>query len=163
MEAVLRQDPAGCYGSMEDATRRRYRGQVCRLARKSGMGEEETARRVLELSRQGAGAERHVGWFLFRRPLGRRKDTVRGVLRPAGPALCRPALRRSGSAAGQLGGGGCCSFPLSDLVKNSADFLLVRLVPPRPVHRMALESGIPPEGEDPLRHRGPADRKGERP
>ena len=111
VEAVLRQDPAGCYGSMEDATRRRYRGQVCRLARKSGMGEEETARRVLELSRQGAGAERHVGWFLFRRPLGGgEKDTVRGVLRPAGPALCRPALRRSGSAAGQLGGGGCCSF-----------------------------------------------------
>ena len=36
---------------------------------------------------------------------GGEKDTVRGVLRPAGPALCRPALRRSGSAAGQLGGG----------------------------------------------------------
>ena len=42
---------------------------------------------------------------------GRRKDTVRGVLRPAGPALCRPALRRSGSAAGQLGGGLLLFFP----------------------------------------------------
>ena len=147
VEAVLRQDPAGCYGSMEDATRRRYRGQVCRLARKSGMGEEETARRVLELSRQGAGAERHVGWFLFRRPLGAEKRTRSGAC--YGPLVLLSAALLSAALALLLDswvGGLLLFFPLSDLVKNSADFLLVRLVPPRPVHRMALESGIPPEG-----------------
>lgn len=147
VEAVLRQDPAGCYGAMEDATRRRYRGQVCRLARKSGMGEEETARRVLELSRQGAGAERHVGWFLFRRPLGAEKRTRSGAC--YGPLVLLSAALLSAALALLLDswvGGLLLFFPLSDLVKNSADFLLVRLVPPRPVHRMALESGIPPEG-----------------
>ena len=110
VEAVLRQDPAGCYGSMEDATRRRYRGQVCRLARKSGMGEEETARRVLELSRQGAGAERHVGWFLFRRPLGAEKRTRSGAC--YGPLVLLSAALLSAALALLLDSwvGGCCSF-----------------------------------------------------
>lgn len=111
------------------------------------MGEEETARRVLELSRQGAGAERHVGWFLFRRPLGAEKRTRSGAC--YGPLVLLSAALLSAALALLLDswvGGLLLFFPLSDLVKNSADFLLVRLVPPRPVHRMALESGIPPEG-----------------
>ena len=37
-------------------------------------------------------------------------------------------------------------LPLSDIVKNVLDFLLVRLVPPRPVPKMELEGGIPREG-----------------
>ena len=164
VEAVLRQDPAGCYGAMEDATRRRYRGQVCRLARKSGMGEEETARRVLELSRQGAGAERHVGWFLFRRPLGAEKRTRSGAC--YGPLVLLSAALLSAALALLLDswvGGLLLFFPLSDLVKNSADFLLVRLVPPAPGPPHGAGVRHPAGGEDPLRHRGPADRKGERP
>lgn len=43
--------------------------------------------------------------------------------------------------------GGCTVGPaISDIVKNSADFLAVRMVRPRPVFRMALEEGIPREG-----------------
>lgn len=38
------------------------------------------------------------------------------------------------------------ALPISDIVKNSADFLAVRMVRPRPVFRMALEEGIPREG-----------------
>ena len=37
-------------------------------------------------------------------------------------------------------------LPLSDIVKNTLDFFLVRLVPPRPVPRMELKEGIPREG-----------------
>lgn len=97
------------------------------------MGEEETARRVLELSRQGAGAERHVGWFLFRRPLGAEKRTRSGAC--YGPLVLLSAALLSAALALLLDswvGGLLLFFPLSDLVKNSADFLLVRLVPPRP-------------------------------
>lgn len=45
VEAVLRQDPAGCYGAMEDATRGRYRGQVCRLRERAAWGRRRPARR----------------------------------------------------------------------------------------------------------------------
>ena len=38
------------------------------------------------------------------------------------------------------------ALPISDIVKNSADFLAVRMVRPHPVFRMALEEGIPREG-----------------
>lgn len=94
------------------------------------MGEEETARRVLELSRQGAGAERHVGWFLFRRPLGAEKRTRSGAC--YGPLVLLSAALLSAALALLLDswvGGLLLFFPLSDLVKNSADFLLVRLCP----------------------------------
>lgn len=37
-------------------------------------------------------------------------------------------------------------LPVSDIVKNGADFLVVRLVHPRPVHRLALKEGVPEEG-----------------
>ena len=37
-------------------------------------------------------------------------------------------------------------LPLSDIVKNVLDFVLVRVVTPRSVPRMELEGGIPPEG-----------------
>ena len=41
------------------------------------------------------------------------------------------------------------ALPISDIVKNSADFLAVRMVRPHPVFRMALEEGSP-GGQDPV-------------
>ncbi|MCI6397678.1 MAG: cytidylate kinase-like family protein, partial [Lawsonibacter sp.] len=45
-EQALRQDPAGAYAAMDDATRARYRDRLCALARKTGRSEAETARRL---------------------------------------------------------------------------------------------------------------------
>lgn len=95
----------------EDATRRRYRGQVCRLARKSGMGERRRPGGSWELSRQGAGAERHVGWFLFRRPLGAEKRTrVRGRATARWSCSLPPCSPPLWLCCWTAGWGGCCSF-----------------------------------------------------
>ena len=146
-EQALRQDPAGAYAAMDDATRARYRDRLCALARKTGRSEAETARRLLELCRAGAGLERHVGYWLFRRPLGEERPAAQGGWYVAAVVLCSLCLSlllgfllHSGWVALLL------LLPVSDLVKNVLDFLAVRLVRPRPVFRMALEQGVPREG-----------------
>ena len=78
VEQTLRRDPAELYGRMDEATRARYRRQVCLLARRHGLGEEEAAEKALALAREGKGQERHIGWFLFRRPWSGRSGSPRG-------------------------------------------------------------------------------------
>ncbi len=147
VEQTLRRDPAGIYGQMDDATRVRYRRTLCALARRHGLSEGEAARRVLELSEGGTGEERHVGWFLYRRPMGRPPRRSREGC--YGAAVLLPTLFLV------LLMGFCLHswvvtvlllLPVSDIVKNVLDFLIVRLVPPRPVHRLALKEGIPERG-----------------
>ncbi len=71
MEAVLRQDPAGCYDRMTFATRDRYRHVVERIARRTRREEEAVAREAVALAGGGASAEgdggrrAHVGYYLI--------------------------------------------------------------------------------------------------
>ncbi len=147
VERVLEQDPSECYAKMDDATRRRYRQQVCRLARKHGMGEVETARKVLELAKMGEGDQRHIGWYLYRSPLGKEKSL------PSGGCYGAAVIGLSLLAAlglwrfvGSPWAAVLLLMPLSDIVRNVLDFALVRLTRPRPVPRMELKGGIPSEG-----------------
>ncbi|HVP57156.1 MAG TPA: glycosyl transferase, partial [bacterium] len=55
VERVLRQDPAGIYPKMDFQTRDRYRCVVEELARWSGAGEDEVARRAIGLAAEAAG------------------------------------------------------------------------------------------------------------
>ena len=140
MEGILSQDPSGHYPRMDEGTRRRYRQRVCRLARKHGLGEREAAQKALELARQGRPS-RHVGWYLYREPLGHRERARSGV--SYGAAVTGLSLLAA-LALWYLAGTPLAALllilPLSDIVKN------VLLVPPRPVPKMELEGGIPREG-----------------
>ncbi len=147
VEQALRQDPAGLYEKMDEATRARYRQQVCRLAKRARMGEREAAERALELARQARGRERHIGYFLFRRPLGEESRKNSGVLYVA--AILLPTLGLALWQGFTLGSWGLVLLlllPVSDLMKNLVDFCVVHLIHPRPVLRMALKEGLPPEG-----------------
>lgn len=147
VERLLRQDPAGVYAAMDEETRACYRLQVCHLAKKHHLSEREVASRALELSKQGAGEERHIGWFLFNSPLGKRAKRPSGALYVA--AILLPTLFTAlwlGFLLDSLALVILLLLPISDLMKNLVDFLVVRTVPPRPIHRMALKDGIPPEG-----------------
>ena len=147
VERVLVKDPSGHYPRMDEDTRRRYRQKVCQLAKKYRMEERQAARQALELAGKGEGARRHVGWYLYREPLGREKRSQSGVsygLMVMGLSLL--AALSLWKAAGTPLAAVLLFLPLSDIVKNAVDFLLVRLVPPRPVPRMELEGGIPKEG-----------------
>lgn len=147
VERVLKQDPSGHYPHMDEDTRRRYRQQVCRLAKKYRLEEGQAARQAVELARKGEGPRRHVGWYLYREPLGKAERPRSGVsygLTVTGLSLIAAlALWR---AAGTPAAAVLLILPLSDIVKNALDFLLVRLVPPRSVPKMELEGGIPREG-----------------
>lgn len=147
VERVLKQDPSGHYPHMDEDTRRRYRQKVCHLAKKYRLEEGQAARMALELAQKGEGPRRHVGWYLYREPLGKPERarsgvsygvTVMGLSLMAALALWRVA----GTPLAAI----LLILPLSDIVKNVLDFLLVRLVPPRPVPKMELEGGIPKEG-----------------
>ena len=147
VEQVLRRDPDGSYLKMDEDTRRRYRQQVCRLARRYGLGEEETARRALELAEKGEGCRRHVGWYLYREPMGRQLRLRSGISYGAAVVgLSLAAALALWGAAGTPLAAVLLFLPLSDIVKNGMDFLLVRLVRPRPVPKMELKEGIPKEG-----------------
>ena len=147
VERVLKQDPSGHYPHMDEDTRRRYRQKVCRLAEKYRLEEGQAARRAVELAQKGEGPRRHVGWYLYREPLGGAERKRSGVSY-AGAVLGLSLL--AALALWQIAGTPLAAvllfLPLSDIVKNVLDFFLVRLVPPRPVPRMELEGGIPGEG-----------------
>ena len=140
VERVLVRDPSGHYPRMDEDTRRRYRQQVCRLARKYRLEEGQAALKAVDLAQKGEGPRRHVGWYLYREPLGKLCRSRSGVsygLVVLGLSLM--AALALWQAAGTPLAAVLLLLPLSDIVKNVLDFLLVRLVPPRPVPKMELE------------------------
>jgi len=89
VERVLERDPAGVYSRMDFATRDRYRHQVEKMARRSGLSELEVAEKTNAFAGESAGdASSHVGYWLigpgageFRRGIGcKRWWGVRAVL-----------------------------------------------------------------------------------
>jgi cyclic beta-1,2-glucan synthetase len=78
VEQILRTDPAGVYPLMDFATRDYYRHAVEQISRHSPLGEEEVARKAVDLARESAvstgstnghedGRQGHVGYFLVGR------------------------------------------------------------------------------------------------
>ena len=59
IEAILRDDPSGYYERMDFATRDRYRHVVERIAKRTGIPEEDVARSAVELASKRAAPLRH--------------------------------------------------------------------------------------------------------
>ncbi len=74
-DAILRADPAGIYGAMDEETRGSYRNRVAELASHADTNEVATAQAALELARAADKIpdadsrrhqrRRHIGFFLF--------------------------------------------------------------------------------------------------
>lgn len=118
--------------------RQRYRARLAKLARRAGEDERIVAQKYLE---QAQAEGRHVGFLLFP---------------PAGKGRWYPWLLGLLSLAlsvfmGWLSGtwwlAAAALLPVSELAKKSVDFAALRLTRPRPVFRLALEDGVPPEGK----------------
>ena len=146
-EQALRDDPAGVYPRMARSSREAYRARLARLARGRGISEHAAARRVLELAQAGAGAKAHVGWWIFRAPLGDTAGARTGgayiaanVLITLFFALLTGFLTRSAAVAALL------LIPLSEAVKHVLDYALLHAVKPVHLPRLALKEGVPPEG-----------------
>ena len=89
----------------------------------------------------------HVGWWILAEPLGRPRRERTGAL-CALAALMAAAL--VSAAAGLVSGGLFTALlallPALEIAKNGLDALLLRLIEPRVLPRLALEDGIPDEG-----------------
>ena len=147
VEQTLLSDPAGIYPRMAEHSRAYYRRVLSALARRRGIPEHMAARRVLTLAAGGRGAQRHVGWWLLRAPLGDKPRQRRGGLYIAANLLLTLFLTLlAGFASGSAAAACLLVIPLSELVKQAVDFTLLHLRKPVHVPRLALPGGIPPEG-----------------
>lgn len=145
---ILARDPAGVYPAMDAATRTRYRQTVARLARRTGRTEIDIAEDVLARAQSGAGARRHVGWFLLREVLGAPEKRRDGAWYIAAVIVGTLALSLLlGFATGSVSGAVLLLIPVSEAVKGLLDAVLLRVTKPRFVPRLALRRGIPPEGK----------------
>jgi cellobiose phosphorylase len=82
VEQLLREDPAQVYGSMDFATRDRYRHVVEKVAARSPLTEIDVARQVLLLAQSRAEADHggrsaHVGYYLLDKGRPRLEEAVR--------------------------------------------------------------------------------------
>ena len=144
---ILARDPAGVYPAMDAATRTRYRQTVARLARRTGRTEIDIAEDVLARAQSGAGARRHVGWFLLREVLGAPEKHRDGAWYIAAVIVGTLAVSLLlGFATGSVSGAVLLLIPVSEVVKGLLDAVLLRVTKPRFVPRLALRRGIPPEG-----------------
>ena len=147
VEQLLRDDPAGVYPQMAEASRADYRLRLSRLARSRGLTEHAAARKILRLAQAGQGPQQHVGWWLLRAPLGDRPKERSGGLYMAANVLITLFLTLlAGFAAGSAPVFFLLLCPVSELVKQGIDFILLHCTPPTHVPRLALESGVPDEG-----------------
>jgi cellobiose phosphorylase len=83
VEQILREDNGGVYGSMDFATRDRYRHVVEGIARKSKLSEPEVARIAIKLMHEHAGnneddaRKSHVGYYLINEGVFQTKQLAR--------------------------------------------------------------------------------------
>ena len=146
VEAALRQDPAGIYPLMDEDTRRSYRSRLALEARRAGMEEYDAAKKVLELASQGE--DRHVGTYIFTRPLGKAPRERRASWYIAAVTLATLFFTvLTGVVTGSVWASLLVLLPVSEAVKNLTDAAALRLVRPRRLPRMALAGGIPKAGK----------------
>jgi cellobiose phosphorylase len=174
VEQVLQRDPAGVYKRMDFATRDRYRQAVEDLAEPTGESQVRVALRAIESAIEAAEKNpedertKHVGYHLlgkgrptlevdvayvpklgerFRALLFRHATALYlgaiSFLTLAGALLASAAVLRSGfeTLAGFL-----ALFPASDLAVSIVQWAVTSLIEPRPLPRLDLSDGIPPEG-----------------
>ncbi|MDR0917062.1 MAG: hypothetical protein LBN02_07745, partial [Oscillospiraceae bacterium] len=140
VDRELRRDPARIYAEMDADTRRDYRFEVARLARRNGLSEGDAAARIVALARENGA---HVGEYIFETPLGRAKPRRDGRLYiTAFIALPLVLAAAVGVLCGAVSGI-IALIPLSEIVKTALDTCVLRTHRSRRVFRMAFEDGVP--------------------
>ncbi|MDR0951972.1 MAG: hypothetical protein LBM18_03525 [Oscillospiraceae bacterium] len=148
VEQLYKADPAGIYSEMSEKTRAHYKRRTAQLAKKLRVNELRVAERVLYMSRSAFDErERHIGHFLFIKPLGEKEKRPSGAIYTFSISFL--TLITSALAAfllTWLPAFFLLLVPVFELVKLMADALLLRFLPPAHVPRMELEDGVPAAG-----------------
>lgn len=136
IHAAFLTDPSGDYPQMPARDRGQYRKRLEQLSRRKGLEEAEAARALVE---EAEG--RHIGFLLFR------EDSMPVRVLQAGyyPGIAIVSLILA-LWLGFLTGRGWSFFlfwlPVAQIWKSVLDAVLVRVLPPRPVFRLALRAGL---------------------
>jgi cyclic beta-1,2-glucan synthetase len=145
VERLLRCDPSGVYSVMDEQTRFSYRQEIARLAAKHAESAYDITGKILLLSRS---ANCHVGYFIFTKPLGKEKKSRTGGLYIGGLilaslfcALLVSFLLDQPAIALLL------LLPVSELLKNITDYIVLRSIRPQRIPRLELSEGVPDEGK----------------
>jgi len=146
-EQILKRDPSGVYAEMDDKTRLYYRRQISRLSRRTAAEEHKIAQTLVSLAEKGEGKSKHVGYYMFDKPLGRTRRKRSGgayisaiMLSSVFLALLLGFVLESPVIAVIL------LFPISEIVKNLTDFLIIKFTRPRLVPKLELKEGVPEAG-----------------
>jgi cyclic beta-1,2-glucan synthetase len=173
VEKELLADPAGVYGQSNFATRDQCRRVVERISHHSDMTEIAVARTAVRLAAEaGDPRMRTVMQFLLspavtqleaetRSHVPLRIRVIRGLRRNAAPIYLGSyflltasfltlalVLAREGGAHQKIMLallGGLALFPLSELAQQIINALVISLLPPDPLPKLDLKTGIPPE------------------
>jgi cyclic beta-1,2-glucan synthetase len=127
------------YLQMDAGGRSRYRQRLAELAHKQHQLEPLLAQQLME---QAKAKEQHIGFLLYpqKQPAsGWYPSLILGV---TGFLSLWVGFYTGRWWAGWLG-----AVPISQLVKEIVDFVALRAVPPRPLFRLELKKGVPPEGK----------------
>jgi cellobiose phosphorylase len=172
-EHTLREDPGGVYGRMDFATRDHYRHALEKIARHSGLAEEQVARSCVQLAREAAarndGDDRaaHVGFYLvgeglpkleavtrMRVPVSLALQRIRGRFIYLGPIALITAAFTGGLLAHAHASGArgwllvlCGILALlatSQFAVALVNWLATLLVAPKLLPRMDFSKGIAP-------------------
>ncbi|MGA8048629.1 MAG: glucoamylase family protein [Burkholderiales bacterium] len=172
-ERTLREDPAGVYGRMDFATRDHYRHVLEKIARRSGLAEEQVARSCVQLAREAAarndGDDRaaHVGFYLVDRGLPQLLAVARtrflalprtgGLFIYFGPIALMTAVFTAGLLAQAYASGArgwllvvcgiVAMLGTSQLAVALVNWLATMLVAPTPLPRMDFSKGIAAESQ----------------
>lgn len=144
LEQLFLRDPAGAYAGMDEETKAAYRRETARLARRAGIPEKRAAERILELAELGKSPrERHVGYYIYEKPLGRPKNRAAragyalalGVLPAAAALLC-------GYLGKSVWTGVLAYLPLFELIRQVTDRMMLCFVRHLPLPRMSEETPL---------------------
>ena len=138
--AILSRDPTGDYPKMDRETKAEYLRRLEIMAARRDVEEYTLASELIEKSQ---AENRHVGFLLLREPgrWGAALYIAANVLLTLFISLCISFYLGSLWLAALL------LLPVSELVKAAVDFLLMRVVRPRPMPRLDLSEGVPEEGK----------------
>ena len=172
VEVQLRSDPSGIYARQDFATRDRYRRVIEKVARRSKVGEDVVAQRVVDLAAAGmskGGAKGHVGYYLidkgrpalqreyaYKAPwrdrlfdlvTGHPSVTYFGAIGLLMVALIGPLVAFGASSTAGIGLLVllvlALILPASDIAVGMVNHVVTLLMPPKKLARLDFKEGIP--------------------
>ena len=143
-EKLLRSDPSGVYSEMDDLSRAYYRERLSQLAKANSMEEHYLAKHLVSLCSKAEGDARHVGYYLFTKPLGKSEKASGGALYITANVLLTLFLTLlCGFLSHSVIAAVLLLLPISELTKNLLDYIILLCVPPRRMPRLELKNGVP--------------------